>query len=310
MYPLEQGPDADKMDLDEKPRDVFYGTFDSHYFPEESSACSTSSFVSAQAAEDYPMSDGATQSSSPVPEAMVECDLNVKSPVADHYTPPSVTNNLTLLDVRGSQRLSDRGLLQLTHLHNLEVCRLDNCHSVTGRGLLALARSHRLHTLSMANCRRLTDEAVLNISHLLSLENLSLDGCRCLTDRSLAAISNLYNLRKLDLSQCDLITDVGLEQLEPLDCLEELSLGWCRQITDQGIRHLVQHPGRATTLRILRLARCPITDEGVSTLARLSALEELDLNGCSSIVSSELGNTLQRLPHLAVLDISYCPGIL
>ena len=116
----------------------------------------------------------------------------------------TTTSTLTLLDLRGSQRLTDRGLLQLSHtpLQNLEVIKLDNCHGITGRGLMAFSRSHRLHTLSLANCRRLTDDATINISHMgASLRALNLDGCRCITDRSLDALSGLVGLQKLDLSQ-------------------------------------------------------------------------------------------------------------
>lgn len=111
---------------------------------------------------------------------------------------------LTLLDLRGSQRLTDRGLIQLSHtpLRTLEVALLDNCHGITGRGLIAFAKSHRLRTLSMSNCRRLTDEAVVNVSHLgPSLVALNLGGCRCLTDRSLEALRGMVELRRLDLSQ-------------------------------------------------------------------------------------------------------------
>lgn len=116
----------------------------------------------------------------------------------------AATSTIKDLDLRGSQRLTDRGLLQLASapLSALEVARLDNCHGITGRGLLAFSRSHRLHTLSLANCRRLTDEAVVNVSHLgASLTALNLGGCRCLTDRSLEALSGLEMLIKLDLSQ-------------------------------------------------------------------------------------------------------------
>lgn len=118
-----------------------------------------------------------------------------------HSAATSTTTTLALLDLRGSQRLTDRGLLQLSSLSSLEIAKLDNCHGITGKGLLAFSRSHRLHTLSLANCRRLTDEAVVNVSHLVSLEALILGGCRCLTDRSLDALSALINLTKLDLSQ-------------------------------------------------------------------------------------------------------------
>jgi hypothetical protein len=285
----------------------------------EDSSCSTSSFVSASStpyvpSANHPMLDIGTTNhkapentaASPVPmegcvlDATVSPDLSLKS----------VTANLTLLDLRGSQRLTDKGLIQLADLSSLEVAKLDNCHSIVGRGLVAFAYSHRLRTLSLANCRRLTDEAVINISHLNSLEALSLDGCRCLTDRSLAAMSDLFRLQKLDLSQCDLLTDDGLEHLENLDTIDELSLGWCRSITDRGLDVLTSQRGRRTVLRILRLARCSITDVGVEHLARLESLEELDLNGCSNIGSAALGKTLGQLTKLTNLDVSYCPGIL
>ena len=118
-------------------------------------------------------------------------------------TSGTTTSSLALLDLRGSQRITDRGLLQLSHtpLLSLEVARLDNCHGITGRGMLAFSRCYRLHTLSMSNCRRLTDEAVVNVSHLGNLMAMNLGGCRCLTDRTLEAIGELHMIRKLDLSQ-------------------------------------------------------------------------------------------------------------
>lgn len=277
----------------------------------EESSCSTNSFLSASSTpykynsgnqhDNVKLSpDSSSRKSPPMKNVMMHPTVS----------PPIITSYLTLLDLRGSQRLTDQGLMQLHDLQSLEVVKLDGCHSLVGRGLLAFAGSHRLHTLSLANCRRLSDEAIINISHLTSIEALSLDGCRCLTDRSLVAISNLYELQKLDLSQCDLFTDEGLEYLHDLELLNELSLGWCRLVTDRGLDTLTQQPGRSTLLRILRLARCPITDQGVVHLGRLSALEELDLNGCSSIGSSALGNTLDSLINLTSLDVSYCPGIL
>jgi Leucine-rich repeat (LRR) protein len=126
----------------------------------------------------------------------------------------------------------------------------------------------------------------------------------------MVAISNFTHMKRLDLSQCDLITDSGLEELEHLECIEELSLGWCRSITDLGIEILTKQPGRSENLRILGLARVPITDTGVQHLGNLSVLEELDINGCSNIGSLSLGNVLAKLTKLTSLDVSYCPGIL
>ena len=223
---------------------------------------------------------------------------------------PSVTTQITLLDLRGSQQLTDRGLLQLRDLRCLEVARLDNCYSIVGKGLLAFSNSKQLHTLSLSNCRCLTDEAIINISHLSSITALSLDGCRCITDIALEAISSLHNLRKLELSQCDLITDEGLEHLESLYFIEELSLGWCRLITDNGIQIMTSQLNRGEHIESLCLARCRITDVGIGYLDRLSALRSLDLNGCSTIGSNALGETLQKLENLETLDVSYCPHII
>lgn len=325
------GIDHDAQVHANAPSDIFYGTFDTHKVVldtnenENASLCSMSSFVSATEDIDHhnhhrqPMdfvvteATTATATITPLQDTKplhTTTTPTITTTTTTAFASSSVTTNLTLLDIRGSQGLTDRGLMQLTNLSRLQVAKLDNCHSLTGRGLLAFCHSHRLHSLSLANCRRLTDEAVINISHLQSLEALSLDGCRCLTDRSLAALSDLYALTKLDLSQCDLITDRGLEQLKHLALLEELSLGWCRLISDAGLLLLTGHTGRAQTLRVLRLARCTITDAGVGHLARLQALEELDLNGCASIGSAALGNTLEKLKRLTDLDVSHCPGIM
>lgn len=87
-------------------------------------------------------------------------------------------------------------------------------------------------------------------------------------------------------------------------------MGWCRLISDDGIGILTGQPQRVQNLRTLRLARCSITDVGLSHLEKLENLEELDLNGCVNISSEALGNTLDKLLHLTSLDVSYCPGIL
>mmetsp|Transcript_21315 Transcript_21315/g.31609 ORF Transcript_21315/g.31609 Transcript_21315/m.31609 type:complete len:802 (-) Transcript_21315:50-2455(-) len=278
---------------------------------EENYSVSVSSFMSASSTPPADTSINemmGTSMASPQSFPLQDCFVP-KLPVSASLSATSITSTLFVLDLRGSQGLTDHGLMQLSNLGSLEVAKLDNCHSLIGRGLIALASSCRLHTLSLANCRRLTDDAVINISHLVSIKALILDGCRCLTDRSLVAISNLYELCKLDMSQCDLITNEGLDHLEELDALEELSLGWCRMISDRGLDILTQQPGRSS-LRVLRISRCAITDTGVGHLARLLSLEALDCNGCSNIGSATVGKLLGQLPKLEHLDVSYCPGIL
>ena len=276
-----------------------------------SSSSSTSSFHSAIS------SPRKFEAFLPVREGNPILDVNMSLPSYDavpqiHYNPtPSATTYTTLLDLRGSQKLTDKGLLHLKgSLAALEVVRLDDCHSLTGRGLVALSNSHQIHTLTLSNCRCLTDEAIANITHLKLLTVLSVDGCRCLTDLSLRSIGNLSNLRKLDLSQCDLFSDDALQYLGNITFLEEISLGWCRRISDKGVEIFVEQSGRKEYLRSLCLARCLITDVGVGHLARLKGLRSLDLNGCCSIKSAALGDTLGYLKHLEYLDVSFCQSIL
>jgi len=275
-----------------------------------SSSCSTSSFHSAvstsnarctvaKAVVASPNSNMTEGQKTPLDELMFEPGRQ-----------PSVTSQMTLLDLRGSQRLTDRGLLQLSDLKSLKIAKLDDCHSLVGRGLVVFSRSHQLRVLSLSNCRCLTDEAITNICHLSSITALSLDGCRCLTDIALEGISHLYQLSKLDLSQCDLLTDKGLKHLHDLTYLEDLSLGWCRSITDHGLDILASQPRRLETLRNICLARCQISDKGIAHVGKLEALTELNLNGCTKIGSSALATTLQMLSNLRTLDVSYCPNIL
>lgn len=313
---------VESMELDDSHRfsttDVYFNaSLDEHgNHTVDESSCSTSSFVSASSNPDALIPTGAPHQGIKTDDVTYKASAQfsssrehiMKYEASDH--PPSITSSMALLDLRGSQRLTDRGLIKLADLNRLEVARLDNCYSIVGRGLLAFSISHRLHTLSLANCRRLTDEAIINISHLNSLEALSLDGCRCLTDRSLAALAGLFRLKKLDVSQCDLITDDGLKALENLEELEELSLGWCRLISDNGLDILTSQYGRSERLRVLSLARCPITDSGAEYLSRLQSLEELDINGCSNIGSHALGRAFSKMTKLTTLDVSYCPGAL
>ena len=143
---------------------------------EESSSCSTSSFQTAMST----LNQTSYQAIPVIKQSVCETPLPLqKDQVSDSLEndsyplesnmnafETSITSQLTLLDLRGSQRLTDRGLLQLNNLSCLEVAKLDNCHSISGCGLIAFSFFNQLHTLSLANCRRLTDEATVNISHL------------------------------------------------------------------------------------------------------------------------------------------------
>jgi hypothetical protein len=241
--------------------------------------------------------------------AKTYCSPSNLNPLEPHFC---ATANTRVLDFRGCQSLSDRGLLLLTDLSCLQEAYLDECHSMLGRGLAAFSQAHNLHIVSLRHCRRLTDEGILHLSnnnHCLG--TLILEGCRCLTDRSFIAIATMSNLVSLDASQCDLLTDDGFARLTELKVLASLNLGWCRKITDRGLdKFTLQHERRDNLVELI-LARCTsISDTGIEYLSRLSSLERLDVNGCTKISGTALGNTLQHLGKLRALNTSYIPGVL
>ena len=97
---------------------------------QDSSSCSTSSFVSVVSKLGSPVDSeavgwiGSLADLSPPPPP----------PLPTHsFTSSPLTSSLTSLDLRGSQRLTDRGLLQLHSLSLLEIARLDDCHSIVGK---------------------------------------------------------------------------------------------------------------------------------------------------------------------------------
>jgi Leucine Rich repeat len=250
--------------------------------------------------------------SSTSPEVRYTAIESTFSPVnAITLEPPfCATTNTRVLDLRGCQSLTDRGLSLLSNLSCLEEAYLDDCHSLIGHGFSSLSSAHNLHIVSVRNCRRLTDEGVINLPQQ-SLETLILEGCRCLTDRSFIAISTMFNLLRLDVNQCDQLTDDSLAQLKDLKDLSYLNIGWCRKITDKGLDSFTLQGGRRDKLVELILARCiAISNSGVEHLSRLSSLKRLDINGCNNISSAGLGKSLQHLRKLSVLNASYIPGVL
>jgi F-box and leucine-rich repeat protein 14 len=245
------------------------------------------------------ISEGGSIPPSPSPTLMDHHDI---------HSPCSTTQALTLLDLRGSTELSDAGLSQLGDLCQLQIARLDHCHRLTS--LRSFANSHNLEVLSLSDCRRMSDRGILAVANLQSVQHVNLSGCRCLSDHGVSVLQHWHCLTHVDLSRCDMLTDYAVEYLKDLDQIEDLNLSWCRGVTDAGLEMLVSHLGRAENLRVLKIARCDITDKGLLHLAKLTMLEELDLNGCTNLTGAGLDAMLKLLPNLTVLDVSYCPGIL
>ncbi|GLI61492.1 hypothetical protein VaNZ11_003818 [Volvox africanus] len=111
-------------------------------------------------------------------------------------------------------------------------------------------------------------------------------------------------LAHLDLSGCIDLTDWAIHELcVAIPSLTSLSLQSCVRLTNVSMMEL----GRLPRLRALNLRGClQLNDAGLATgLSSLSTLEELNLQGCTSITGSCLSQ-LGPCRSLAVLNVSHC----
>jgi hypothetical protein len=122
-------------------------------------------------------------------------------------------------------------------------------------GLRQIARLHRLKHLTLCNPGNLTDEGVAHFMALECLESICLNGTD-ITDESVRLLGELPRLSNLDVRE--------------------------NRLTNQCLKYA----GQMQPLRALWVGSCSccnpaITDEGLIHLARLSALEGLELEGTS-----------------------------
>jgi hypothetical protein len=70
------------------------------------------------------------------------------------------------------------------------------------------------------------------------------------------------------------MTDALMARVADLDHITALDLGGSRQLTDQGLRHLARLPA----LQFLNLSGCKVTDEGLTVLGHLPNLRTFEMN--------------------------------
>lgn len=94
-------------------------------------------------------------------------------------------------------------------------------------------------------------------------------------------------------------TDEQLEQLAQLDTLEELTLNWCYGISDAGVSHLARLP----RLVELQLNGAQIDGSGLAAFAGHASLERLHLDG-AAVQTAALAH-VARIPNLSTLFLRY-----
>lgn len=232
------------------------------------------------------------------------------------------------------EQMGDAGLIHLRDLPRLEYLFL--CGSAfTDDGLVHLKDIPSLRTLSFyEGVAQITDAGLIHISDMPDLEILCLHGIRDITDDGLAHLTKMRSLRKLEIGSSQ-VTDRGLAHLAQIKTLERLNLPQRDQhITDEGLAYLGQLPNLKvlevhemhyadpstnkeyyTDKGLAELAKCRslenlsigsigITDAGLSYIAKLTNLKELNLFGCENVTDAGLAK-LTSLKCLSSLHISH-----
>jgi hypothetical protein len=163
-------------------------------------------------------------------------------------------------------------------------------------GFVALSRSRSIEIIWGRRSEHLGTRGFLALAEMPALRSLSVS-CRNVDDTGIAALPSFPSLREL--MPMD-VPDAGYRHIGRCERLESLVLMYCRDTTDEatehvaGLRHLTDYFNSYTaitdrtpallsgmdSLERVTLDTCHgLTNEGVSTLARLRRLRELRVSG-------------------------------
>ena len=161
--------------------------------------------------------------------------------------------------------------------------------------ILDISSVNHLTDLSFSGLRRpkhsTTDIMEMNLSFLpigdLGLISVT-EGCK--------------RLRRLNLEGCGHIGDIGVEAIGlNCTCLRKLILKFCDGVTDIGIRDLFSHSGQL--METLNISSNQTVGElsMVSMASAVIKLKELNVTGCSKIISRDFNTLVRSLINLETL---------
>lgn len=239
-------------------------------------------------------------------------------------------NTLTKLSLHGCMDLEDSALESIGDLQNLVSLDISNCKQITDQGIYHISKLKKLRTLNLVDVYLITDESIRFISNLLLMKDLNLQRCQKITDGACQYLSSLKELKKLNLSfgpnisnlgltylgniasmtslnieKCERVDNDGLSHLTKLTSLQELNIGGCTRISDDGFYFISQ----IKLLSKLKVSFCPVTDIGLTFIAKsLFSLHLIDISNCS-YVSNDGVNALGKLPLLKQVWLKDCANV-
>ncbi len=180
--------------------------------------------------------------------------------------------------------------------------------SITADGLARLSQSFTLQQITLYGSS-ITDGHLKRLSQFPNLQFLQIIRAP-VTDDGIASLGTITKLRQLDLfmtgpgwpnpvpgSRNTDITDFGIQKLGQLSDLEQLRI-LTTAITDEALGTIAL----MTKLRFLKLDGHPITDGGIAQLRSLTSLEGLHL--ADTQIGDAALDTISQLKSLRYLDLS------
>lgn len=226
--------------------------------------------------------------------------------------------NLEVLHLGGCGNISNGGLQLLAWgLKKLKRLDLRSCWHISDQGLSYLAGQNQevggnlaLEHLGLQDCQRVSDEGLRFISMGLAnvLKSINLSFCVQITDSGMKHVAKISSLRELDLRSCDNISEMGISYLaEGGSRISSLDVSFCDKIGDQALEHISQG---LFNLKTLSMSACPISDEGISKIAKTQQeLETLHIGQCSRLTDKSVSTIVENMPLLKCIDLYGCTRI-
>ncbi|MFN2603553.1 MAG: ankyrin repeat domain-containing protein [Gemmatimonadaceae bacterium] len=167
-------------------------------------------------------------------------------------------------------------------------------------GFVALSRSQTIERIWGRRCHNLRTRGFVALSKMPALRGLSVS-CLNVDDSGLASLPNFPALTEL--MPMD-VPDDGYRHIGKCKKLESLVLMYCRETTDISTSHIAGLP----SLKKYFASYNRITDYTPQILSKMDPLEEVTFSACSLLTSAGV-SALARLPRLRELDLGGMPNV-
>ncbi|XP_077502427.1 F-box and leucine-rich repeat protein 13-like [Amblyomma americanum] len=226
---------------------------------------------------------------------------------------------LKCLNIARNRQIDDGCLTTIcANLKELEELDISGCIKITSEGLHALSRLGKLQHASFSNCSGCEQQGFVKLFSSRpwpGMRTLDMSSCRiddavvrCIAEQMPALVS-------LDVSQSPLLTDVAVRTIwTHLRLLRVLRMERCTNITDAALYGPDNSEScepaslaRLTGLKTLSLNGCyQLSDAGVAAALRFRELTTLDLGHCNLLTAMSLKHVASRMPSLSKLVLSFC----